>query len=101
MDLGFTRPARLGWCSGSLIRQIHISSTCGDESRKLAKNGTDSRKHSRMSCGLAERSRFVWLQPDWTGWRERGMLEDVELDWIRLACDSELLGGQDRLKAAT
>lgn len=35
-----------------------------------------------------------------------GMLEDVELDWIRLACDSELLGGservvrQDQLKAA-
>ena len=65
-----TRVARLGGWLASW--GATLSSVCGDEGRKPAKNGTDSRKHSWMSCGLAERSRLVWLQPDWTGWRERG-----------------------------
>ena len=46
-----------------------------------------------VKCGLAGRSRFVWLQTDWIGSCEQGFLEDRGLDRIMLVCDSEILGG--------
>lgn len=46
---------------------------------QLVKRDTDSCKHCRTSCKLAERSRFVWLQPDWFGSCGQGFLEDGKL----------------------
>ena len=40
---------------------------------QLVKHGTDSCKYCR---GLAELSRFVWLQSDWIGSCEQVFLDD-------------------------
>jgi hypothetical protein len=45
---------------------------------------------------LAERSRFVQLQPDWISSCEQVFLEDGGLDRTMLACGSEILGGSYR-----
>ena len=50
---------------------------------QLVKHDKDSRKFCR---GLAERSRFVWLQPDWISSREQVFPEDGGLDRTIFAC---------------
>jgi hypothetical protein len=45
---------------------------------------------------LAERGRFVQLQPDWIGSCEQVFLEDGGLDRTMLTCGNEVLRGSYR-----
>jgi hypothetical protein len=60
---------------------------------KLVNHDTDICKHCWTSGGLAERSRFVWLQSDWIGSCEQDLLKDRSQDRTLLGCGSELLRG--------
>lgn len=67
MGWGLTRTVRIGLVLMTNNQRFRAHSACRDESCTLHKHGTVSSKHCRASCGLAERSRLVWVQPERTG----------------------------------